>query len=220
VVTARIHRYVLTGVSSVESRFQDGYFLLLTPRRLRVAADEYDPSGVLGIALRHSVSPAHRRGADRAANRFASAAPGRVTRRRRGQHCDPRRSRRAARPDLFGSKLGFAHAACAYSLISPPRSGRRRTRAAPRSATAGPSQAGPHRHGRVLRLRQPSRPTGRLILQGLHDLRLIPAHDQQPPKSRIQDGYKPNSSPSSTSTRPNPAGHKRFSPTTPQSSSD
>ena len=31
------------GVSSVKSRFQDGYFLLLKPRRLRVAADEYDP---------------------------------------------------------------------------------------------------------------------------------------------------------------------------------
>ena len=65
VVTARIHRYELMGVSSVKSRFQDGYFLLPTPRRLRVAADEDDPSGVLGIALRHSVSPAHRRGADR-----------------------------------------------------------------------------------------------------------------------------------------------------------
>ena len=26
------------------------------------------------------------------------------------------------------------------------------------------------------------RPTGRLILQALHDLRLIPAHHQQPPK--------------------------------------
>ena len=26
------------------------------------------------------------------------------------------------------------------------------------------------------------RPTGRLILQRLHDLRLIPVHDQQPPK--------------------------------------
>jgi hypothetical protein len=29
---------------------------------------------------------------------------------------------------------------------------------------------------------RPARPTGRLILQALHDLRLIPAHDQQPPK--------------------------------------
>jgi hypothetical protein len=27
-----------------------------------------------------------------------------------------------------------------------------------------------------------TRPTGRLILQALHDLRLIPAHDQQPPR--------------------------------------
>jgi hypothetical protein len=26
------------------------------------------------------------------------------------------------------------------------------------------------------------RPTARLILQALHDLRLIPAHDRQPPK--------------------------------------
>jgi len=43
-----------------------------------VADDEYEPSGVPGIALGHSVSPAHRRDADRAANRFASAAPGRV----------------------------------------------------------------------------------------------------------------------------------------------
>ncbi len=34
----------------------------MTPRRLRVAADEYDPSGVLGIVLRLSVSLAHRRG--------------------------------------------------------------------------------------------------------------------------------------------------------------
>src|SRR4051812_20087498 len=95
VVAARMYRYELMGVSSVKSRFQDGHFLLLTPRRLRVAADEDDPSGVPDIALRHAVSPAHRRGADRATNRFASAAPGRVTRRRRGQHCDPRRSRRA-----------------------------------------------------------------------------------------------------------------------------
>src|SRR6185369_147709 len=58
--------------------FQGGYFLLLAPRRLRVAADEYDPSGVLGVALRHAVPPTHRRGADRAANRFAAAAPGRA----------------------------------------------------------------------------------------------------------------------------------------------
>ncbi|GAB3831552.1 hypothetical protein ACFPIJ_29730 [Dactylosporangium cerinum] len=29
---------------------------------------------------------------------------------------------------------------------------------------------------------RPARPTGRLILQALHDLRLIPAHNQQPPK--------------------------------------
>jgi hypothetical protein len=65
------------GASSVKSRFEDCYFLLLKPRTLRVAADEYDPSGVLGIVLRHSVSPAHRRGADRAANRFTSGAPDR-----------------------------------------------------------------------------------------------------------------------------------------------
>ena len=64
VVTARIHRYVLMGVSSVKSRFQDGYFLLLTPRRLRVAADEYDPSGVLGHraqAFRVAGPPTRRR---------------------------------------------------------------------------------------------------------------------------------------------------------------
>ena len=52
------------------------------------------------------------------------------------------------------------------------------------------------------------RPTGRLILQAPHNLRLIPAHHQQPPKSRTPDGYKPNSSPSTTSTRPNAASHK------------
>ena len=107
-------RYVLTGVSSVKSTFQDGYFLLLTPRRLRVAADEYDPSGVLGIALRHSVSPAPHNGADRRGEQIAySDRTPSLTRRRCGRHCDPRRSRRAARPDLFGSKLGFAYAACA-----------------------------------------------------------------------------------------------------------
>ena len=51
------------------------------------------------------------------------------------------------------------------------------------------------------------RPTARLILQALHDLRLIPAHDGSHPKSPTQAGYKPNSSPYSTSTPPDPAGY-------------
>ncbi len=55
------------------------------------------------------------------------------------------------------------------------------------------------------RLDNRARPTGRLILQALHDLRLIPAHH---PKSPTPDGYKPNSSPSTTSTPANAASHK------------
>jgi hypothetical protein len=51
------------------------------------------------------------------------------------------------------------------------------------------------------------RPTGRLILQALHDLRLIPATTSHHPKSPTPDGYKPNFSPSTTSTRPNAASH-------------
>src|SRR3954470_19737073 len=47
-IAARLHRYALMGAASVKSRFQDGYFLLLMPRRLRVATAEYGPSGVLG----------------------------------------------------------------------------------------------------------------------------------------------------------------------------
>src|SRR4051812_22773662 len=56
--TVRIHRYELMGASSLKSRFQSAYLLLLPPHRLRVAADEYDPSGAVSLTLRHSVSPA------------------------------------------------------------------------------------------------------------------------------------------------------------------
>jgi hypothetical protein len=55
--------------------------------------------------------------------------------------------------------------------------------------------------------RRARKPTARLILQALGDLRLIPAHHGEPPTIPNPDTSKPNYSTSCTSTPPNPAGH-------------